>query len=181
MDMNPYHNRAAPALFPAVKPILPESHADRGKAWEAELDKQHRIYADQGWRVCRNYLPTVPVGDGKLARIVGHAGPDYYLYRGAVFLEVDAKSHKGSRWPLSEVADHLAADLDAALDAGAVAGIVLCLDGAGWWLPWGELRGRWRRWAGGGAARGDGSLGAAELAEVGERFEGADWLAAALP
>ena len=178
-----YHDgQTAPTLpgFEKVKPILPESQADRGKAWEAELDKQHDIYRRQGWYIRRAYLPSVPTGDGTTARIVGRAAPDYYAARGGVWIVFDAKSHHGPRWPLSEVADHLAADLDAALQAGAVAGIVLALDGAGWWLPWGELRGRWRRWAAGGAARGEGSLGAGELAEAGERFEGADWLSVAV-
>jgi hypothetical protein len=35
--------------------------------------------------------------------------------------------------------DHLARELDDALAAGAITGIVLALDGAGWWLPWAEV------------------------------------------
>ena len=103
--MPPYHNGAAPTLplFETLKPILPESHADRGKAWEAELDRQHRIYAERGWYIRRAYLPSVPIGDGDTARIIGRAAPDYYAARGGVWIVFDAKSHEGARWPLAEV------------------------------------------------------------------------------
>ena len=179
-----YHDRPtapdAPALF-RVDPILPVPHADRGKAWEAELDAQHRLYRRAGWYVRRAHLPSVPTGDGKTARIIGRAAPDYYAARGATWIVFDAKSHDGPRWPLAEVSDHLARELDEALSSGAITGIVLALDGAGWWLPWAEVGARWHRWRRGEAERGGASLGAVELLQVGERIAGADWLTVAAP
>ena len=61
-----------------------------------------------------------------------------------------------------------------------ITGIALCLDGASWWLPWAEVGARWHRWRRKGAARGEAGLGAGDLAEVGERIAGADWLPVAV-
>ncbi len=185
-DMPPrYARRDAPPLFPATTPRLPVSHADRGKAWEAMLDAQHRRYAADRWIVWRQHPPPVITGEGgREARIIGPARPDYLLCRDGVTVIVDAKSHAGPRWPLSEVSDHLAADLDSAQRAGVVAGIVLELDDAGWWLPWTELAPRWHRWAlataRGETERGSASLSVADLQAVGEAVIGADWLPVAL-
>jgi hypothetical protein len=177
-----YPDGAAPTLpgFDRMKPIGPESHADRGKGWEAELDAQHRVYQREGWYIRRAHLPSVPVGDGDMAKIVGRAAPDYYAARGGVWIVFDAKSHHGARWPLAEVSQHLARELDEAMAAGAITGIALCLDGASWWLPWAEVGARWHRWHRKGAARGEAGLGVADLAEVGEPVTGADWLPVAL-
>lgn len=184
----PYHRGAppappadAPTLF-NIAPIHPVPHAGRGMGWEERLDEQHKIYKNQGWYVKKQYTRTIPQGDG-IAKIVGNAPPDYWLARAAVWIVADAKSWSSSpRWPLEQVAHHLAQDLTRAQAAGGVAGIILDYHGAGWWLPWAEVGPRWWRWheGAGRAAAGAASLGVAELAEVGERFGGADWLSVAL-
>ena len=175
----------APTLFPIAVPILPVSHADRGKAWEAQLDAQHRRYAADRWLVWRQHPPTVITGEGgREARIIGTARPDYRLSRDGVTVIVDAKSYAGPRWPLEQVSAHLAADLDEAMRAGAVVGIVLELDSAAWWLPWVELAPRWYAWAAASArgetVRGSASLSALELQQIGEPVTGTDWIGVAL-
>lgn len=179
--MPPYHRDQMPLLPPSA-PQSPASHAHRGLPWERRLDDQHALYRRAGWYVRRQHVATVAQGGG-LAKIIGNAPPDYLLAKHGIWIVADAKSwSSGGRWPLEQIADHLARDLSEATEGGGVAGIILDYGGVGWWLPWCELRGRWERWAqtagraGGGAA----SLGEAELMEVGERFEGTDWLSVAV-
>jgi hypothetical protein len=165
-----------PGIAPA--PILPTSQANRGKGWERAIAHQHALYQRQGWVMRRQHVETLPQGDGRMARIIGTAPPDWWFGRHGRWGEVDLKDWHGGRWPLDQVATHLADRFEGTLSAGGIAGIVLRYQGAGWWLPWAELGPRWRAWAEtpGRAAAGSASLGPEELMLVGERFPGTDWL-----
>lgn len=175
---------AAPTLPGiAVAPILPTSQANRGRAWEDQIEAQHALYRLRGWRMQRQYVRVLIQEGGRAAKVIGTAPPDWWFGKDGRWGEVDLKDWRGAgRWHLNQVAPHLAASFDLTLGAGGIAGIVLRYQGAGWWLPWGEVGPRWRAWSGtfGRAAAGSASLGPQELMEVGERFEGADWLPVAI-
>jgi len=164
-------------LFPDHRPIRGQSQANRGKAFEQLLGWQLERYRKQGWLVIRQYPAVLLQDGGRSARVIGRAPPDWILHKNGLFLAIDAKSHQGDRWPLAEVADHQARWFDQAEASGGVAGVVLSLEGAVWWLPWEELGPRWRRWKEGDAPRGFASLDADSLPVVGERVQDCDFLA----
>lgn len=164
-------------LFPQQPAMKAQPHANRGKAFEAQLGLQLERYRAQGWLVIRQYPAVLLENGGKSAKVIGKAPPDWILHKHGQFLAIDAKSHQGERWPLSEVADHLAAWFFATEQSGGIAGIVLNLNGAIWWLPWEELGPRWSRWKEGDCPRGLASLEEDALIEVGNRVAGCDFLA----
>jgi penicillin-binding protein-related factor A (putative recombinase) len=166
-------------LFPTPPPAAGQPHANRGKAFEQQLQLQLERYRRAGWLVIRQYPAVLLQEGGKSARVIGKAPPDWLLCKNGRLFVIDAKSHQGERWPLSEVAPHQARWFDETQAAGGQAGVVLNREGAVWWLPWCELGQWWHRHHRGEAGRGQASLGAAELAEVGDRCPGCDFLAVA--
>jgi penicillin-binding protein-related factor A (putative recombinase) len=166
-------------LFPDL-PAPPAPAAHRGLAFERLVEGQVGGYRAQGWLCLRQYAPSVVVGDGSMAKVIGRAAPDWLLTRHGVVVVAELKSTETLRWSLADLADHQASWLDNAAGAGASAGVLLQLgDGAVWWLPWYELRPVWVRWRRGEAARGEASLDDAALLRLGERADG-DWLAVAV-
>lgn len=166
------------SLFPPL-PSLPCSQANRGKAFEQQLQWQLERYRRAGWLVIRQYPAVLLQEGGKSAKVIGKAPPDWLLCKNGQLYVIDAKSHQGERWPLSEVAPHQARWFDAAMQAGGQAGVVLSLEGAVWWLPWFNLGARWHRWNEGNCPRGLASLAVDALQEVGNRVAGCDFLAVA--
>lgn len=164
----------APPLFPDLVPP-PAPAANRGLAFEQRILAQMSGYQAKGWLCIRQYVPSIVVGDGSMARVVGRAAPDWLLCRHGVTVVAELKSTETTRWSLADLADHQASWLDQAAGAGASSGVLLQLGDAVWWLPWYELRSVWLRWRRGDATRGEASLDAEQLQAVGERC-GVDWL-----
>ena len=161
------------SLFPDQPPIRGQSHANRGKAFEAALELQLGRYKREGWLVVRQYPAVLPQGEG-MARIVGKAAPDWMIYKAGLLVMVDAKSFQGERWPLSEVADHQAAWFDQAEVAGGAAGVVLHFEAQVWWMPWDVLGPWWHRWRNGGRPA---TLNRDQLMQVAKPCVGYDFLA----
>lgn len=159
------------------------SRANMGRAWEAQLIVWHRAYADAGHAFVVQAPPAVkviskPVNGRFTACWTKDGPPDFAgsaFGRGIVF---DAKDCAGSRWPLSDLAPHQARDLNTAQKAGAIAFVALRLEGQGWVVPWSVLGPRWIRWGKNQAARGEASLGVAELRQIALPMDGEGWLSA---
>ena len=165
------------SLFPDR--ASPVSHANRGMGWERLVEEQIVVYQRKGWYCLRQHLP-VCIQKGYNATVTGPAACDWVFSRGAQTVVLDLKSWSSTpRWPLEEISDHQAGHLDAATRAHLIAGIALLLDGAAWWLPWCEIGPLWHRWRSGEARRGQCSLGVEQMLVVGERCDGADFLAVA--
>lgn len=143
----------------------------RGSAWERELAAQHVLYRRDRLAVV---WQTHPRRDAS-GRYLEAAPVDFLgALLGGRAVALDAKEHAGPRWPLSQLHDHQARDLEAVHLAGGIAGVALRLGGEGWWVPWAELRATWQAWRAGGRPA---SVDGAWLVGSARRMSGADWLA----
>ena len=72
-----YTTRGQTALFPGAKAPR-ESHANRGMELENELKVMHALYHKRKLaRVEKNFCPTQPLKDGRLAKVIGKAIVDF--------------------------------------------------------------------------------------------------------
>ena len=121
----------------------------RGSAWEARLESWHALYRQRkiAWIVKTGAQFRILAG-GKTAEIVGEGPPDYVgaLSDGRAFA-ADAKDCTQARWPLSRLPVHQARALHLVSELGGVSGILLRLQGEGWWIPWASLAPRWQAWS----------------------------------
>lgn len=170
---------------------MSRSHANRGDPFQQLLDLVHAGYMRQGRALVTRNPPPMKI----LRAIKGKPGqfvccfesegpPDYSAQSGPYAFLFDAKDCADTRWPFDHLPAHQAHRFDAheAQDPHAVAGVVLRMSGAVWWLPWVAVGPLWWEHAGkvGRAARGTASLSVADCDRVGRRAVGADWLSAAL-
>jgi penicillin-binding protein-related factor A (putative recombinase) len=176
---------------------MSRSHANRGEALEALLDLVHAGYHRRGvafvlrlpapMKILRS-LPPKRTRSGKpsapqfVACYETTGAPDYLaVVNGRAFL-FDAKQHEGSRLPFNAIPPQQAEAFDRHEAQGGTAGLVIVLDGQGWWAPWSAVGPRWWEHAGkvGRAAPGTASLSVDDLDALGRRIRTGDWLAAAL-
>ena len=126
------------------------SRANRGAAWEAKLDHQHRKYRDAGVAVVFHAHPGIKGG------VRQKAPPDYF---GAIDdpggtsgipVLFEAKTHNGGRFPLNKLERHQALALEAWKDRAGVAGVALRLvtsaEARTFWVAWEMLGPRWWAW-----------------------------------
>lgn len=108
------------------KRALGESHANRGMAFEAALSWQHAQYAAQkAARIYKQHVPSLPVKDGKYAKVIGKGTVDYEgLLAGGLFVAFDAKDCAGKRIDLDRLQDHQLRFLD---NADALGGLTFVL------------------------------------------------------
>ena len=148
-------------------------HANRGKAWEAQLNHQHSKYRKAGRGAIWQTFPPRNARGVYLAK----SPPDFMgvLSDGRAVC-FDAKDHRGKRFPFNKIKDHQAQDLQAVHDSGGVAFIALRLDGRRWWISWLAIGLAWWDWREKRSKRA--SVDVAWLDEYALEFEGADWLGA---
>lgn len=160
-------------------------HANRGKAFEELLGHWHARYARQGAYVQRNPTPYKILGRHGLRLIAvpeRDAPPDFLVASQGRVILLDAKSHRGARWPLGELAPHQArAFMDWTAQGEAfVAGVVLQLEDECWWIDWRSIEAAWATAAEGKAATGSASLSIPWLRKHAHLAPKGDWLPAAL-
>lgn len=95
------------AMFPGTKKPR-DSHANRGMELENELKVMHALYHKRNLaRVEKNFCPTQPLKDGRLAKVIGKAIVDFTgLTAGGRFVAFDAKDCAERRIELNRLAEH---------------------------------------------------------------------------
>lgn len=164
------------------------SLANRGAAFEERLAYQHARYLADGHFVGRNGPPMqfIPVKGGgvRAVPVKGAKGlPDYLVVAHGLAFLVDAKEHKGDRLPYGALPDYQAREMDRWVKQGPAfrAGLVVCLGGEVWFLPWtiGAAFAYWNWYNTPRARPGEGSWSVDDLDTCGRRVVGVDWLAVA--
>lgn len=103
------------------------TYANRGMDFEAALNDMHAAYAGMGLaQVTKQYLPSLPVKDGKWAKIIGRSTVDYTgtLTNGR-HVAFDAKDCREKRIELARLQLHQFGHLMAAWDLGAIAFVLV--------------------------------------------------------
>jgi len=105
----------------------PESHANRGMDFETALNEMHELYEARGVaQIRKQYVPSLPVKDGKWAKVIGKSTVDYVgqLGRGR-FVAFDAKDCAEKRISLERLQDHQLRFLEYASMLGGLAFILV--------------------------------------------------------
>jgi penicillin-binding protein-related factor A (putative recombinase) len=133
----------------------------RGQALEFDLDVQHAAYhRDDRARMWRTYARRDFRG-----AYTGDAPPDYLgvLYSTGQAVAIEAKSTQAQRWAVANLHLHQRRDLEAVRRGGGLALVVLRIPAGTWAVPVDKVPSR-------------GTLGVEELAVVGRRLVGVDWM-----
>ena len=103
-----------------------DNHANRGMAFEEQLRWQHALYQRRGAaKVDKQYIPTLPVKDGKWAKVIGKSTVDFVgELRGGQYVTFDAKDCAGKRIELDRLATHQMQHLE---DIDALGGLAFVL------------------------------------------------------
>ncbi len=85
-----------------------ESHANRGMDFEKALNYMHAEYErDRRAQIHKQYVPALPVKDGKWAKVIGRSTVDYEgQLAGGRFVAFDAKDCAGKRIDLDRLQPH---------------------------------------------------------------------------
>jgi penicillin-binding protein-related factor A (putative recombinase) len=157
-----------------------------GAAFERDLKSQHDRYRAAGNVVLRLGPPFEVTGAGSRGRgltvaIKDVGPPDLALLTpaGRLFL-VDLKSTTADRWPLKDLKKHQGEAMIAAGKCGATCGVVLRYGPTTWWLPFPAFQGKWTAQQAKEGKTGECSLTALDIATIGRRVVGLDWLAVAV-
>lgn len=95
-------------MFEGMKAGAADNHANRGMSFEDALRWQHALYEKQGVaRMDKQYIPTLPVKDGRWAKVVGRSTVDFTgEMAGGRFVAFDAKDCAGRRIDLARLQTH---------------------------------------------------------------------------
>lgn len=155
-------------------------YSNKGRAWEREVEDQHREYEADHQACCIRNQPTRPPPGhvGKMDDPLAVGKPDWLVFArrlgASVSLAVEVKDTVADRWRYRDLSKAQAERMDL-LVAQGVEGYLLVRTPSGVFLvPWGNVAEAW--WSDHlGKRRGD-----VDLATVGLAVEGADWLGVAL-
>lgn len=158
----------------------------RGAALQDLLRPQLAIYNAAGHLAFETAPPFRIVGTtvrGLVVVPVGVGAPDLDVWckdgRRVIAEMKNWPSTERPRWLLSQVKPHQGAAFVKATKMGATCGVVLMFHGAIFWLPWPAIADRWTAREAGEGKTGECSLTAIDIATIGRRVTGLDWLAAA--
>jgi hypothetical protein len=75
-------------MFTGAHAAPADNHANRGMAFEEQLKWQHALYHRQGVaKMDKQYIPSLPVKDGKWAKVIGKSTVDFVgVLNGGFFL-----------------------------------------------------------------------------------------------
>lgn len=85
-----------------------EDHANRGMSFEKDLNLKHAEYErDKVAQIHKQYVPALPVKDGRWAKVIGKSTVDYVgQLSGGRFVAFDAKDCAGKRIDLERLQPH---------------------------------------------------------------------------
>lgn len=157
----------------------------RGEAFEARLQWQHARYSASGAALIVKTPPDIKLiralGAGRfVATFRGKGPPDYLgVLASGRAVACEAKSYRGKRWKLGNLAPHQASVLHDWSELGGLAVLVISQGRETTWaMEWSALAETYDRWRMGEALRGGASLSVADLDRLGARCVGVDWIAA---
>lgn len=122
------------SMIPDAKP--PKiSPANRGMEFEHQLMAMHGLYKMRKWaRIDKNFCPTQPLKDGRLAKVIGKAIVDFTgLTAGGRFVAFDAKDCIERRIELDRLAEHQLSYLGDVQALGGMAFVLVRFKGHGVW------------------------------------------------
>ncbi len=104
-----------------------ESHANRGMDFEAALNELHALYEARGIaQIRKQYVPSLPVKDGKWAKVIGRSTVDYVgQLGGGRFVAFDAKDCAEKRIGLERLQEHQLKFLEYARMLGGLAFVLV--------------------------------------------------------
>ena len=161
------------------------SHANRGRAWQRKLARIHTGYRRDRRASVHETQPAVKVlgrvgSDGTFRACFGGEGPpDFSGIAARVSVLFDAKDCTSRKsWPLDDLPEHQAKDLEAHMVNGGRSFVVLRIKQAGlsWFLPWETLGPFYWRWFDGGGRPASVNVETAD--RLGVRINDGDWLPA---
>jgi recombination protein U len=96
------------SMFKGAHTGAADNHANRGMAFEEALRWQHAMYLRRGAaKVDKQYIPSLPVRDGKWAKVIGKSTVDFVgVLRGGLHVAFDAKDCAGKRIELDRLQPH---------------------------------------------------------------------------
>lgn len=114
------------SMFKGAHAGASDNHANRGMAFEDQLKWQHALYQSRGIaKVDKQYIPSLPVQDGKWAKVIGKSTVDFVgELRGGQYVAFDAKDCAGKRIELSRLQPHQLKHLE---DIAALGGLAFVL------------------------------------------------------
>lgn len=148
-------------------------HANRGRAWQQAVEDQHAEYARAGRCASIRNEPTRTAEITEEDILRGRGAPDYTVFVGGRAFTVEAKDHRGLRWPLAEVSMYQSARMNSIVQQGAAAFILLRLGGRVFLIEWAAVASDWH------VARGRGFILTPDDQRLMETY-GVDYLDAAI-
>ena len=136
--------RHAAPKAPSARTIAAIRAQANGQRAEDALSGIHEHYRRLGYVVRWTGPRMKQLGKGR-AVPVEEGPPDIVAQAKGWAYWCDVKSTVGDRWALDLLKEHQARDLDALDKQGAITGLLLCLAGRWWWIPWPALSARWWR------------------------------------
>lgn len=113
-------------------PRIRKSQANRGRDWETRIDRVHKRYEAAKLAYIERLHPPFLIrkrtGKGLFEGILlGRGAPDYLVCSSGFTILMDAKEHKGNRFPYAKVPEHQARAFDAirSRGGGKMVGILL--------------------------------------------------------
>lgn len=115
------------ALFEDMRAAPADNRARRGMSLENRLAAVHERYAAAGLaRMDKQYPRSVPVNDGRWAKIIGRSTVDYVgVLRGGRMAAFDAKDCQGDKIELSRLQEHQRLYLDEVQALGGLAFVLV--------------------------------------------------------
>lgn len=115
------------SMFQGARAGAADNHANRGMAFEEQLKWQHALYQRQGIaKIDKQYIPSLPVKDGKWARVIGKSTVDFVgEMRGGQHVAFDAKDCAGKRIELDRLQTHQMQHLEEIRALGGLAFVLV--------------------------------------------------------
>lgn len=115
------------ALFEGAHQQPADTHANRGMSLEAHVAEMHEIYAATGLaRIDKQFPQTLPMKDGRWAKIIGRSTVDYVgVLKGGRMVAFDAKDCREDKIELKRLQDHQRIYLDEVKALGGMAFVLV--------------------------------------------------------